>query len=198
MRVPLADDWTLGLQNGLKVMSVERRGVNMLRVEATTMAIIACCWASVWGQPPVVRTNLTTITYDDFMQIDTNQRLERFNQLTAESKATIVRTHGERWLAENRGRLDRSEIVAFESAIAFVTPQLYQLPPDPQVMKKQLDFGASLECRVNPDDVMAIFDVFGRRTSTSAKTEWTYLSRAKCWFWSIAESVVRYLPTIRR
>lgn len=61
-----------------------------------------------------------------------------------------------------------------------------------------LDLEASLKCRVNPDDVMAIFDVFGRRTSTSAKTKWTYMSSAKCWFWSIAESVVGYLPTIRR
>ena len=171
----------------------------MLRVGATTMAIIVCCWISAWSQQQTAApTGGSTTTYDDFMRLDIKQRLERFPQLSAENMATIVRTHGERWLAKNRARLDRSEIAVFEEAIAFVTPQLYQKPLDPQVMKKEEDVKASLRCRVNPDDVLAVFDVFGRSDSTAAKARWTYLSRARCWIGWFAESIVDYLPPIPR
>ena len=170
----------------------------MLRVGATTTAIIVCCWTGAWSQQTAAPTGVSTISYDNFMRLDIKQRSERFPQLSAENMAMIVRTHGERWLAKNRARLDRSEIAVFEEAIAFVTPQLYEKPLDPRVMKKEEDVKASLRCRVNPDDVLAVFDVFGRSDSTAAQARWTYLSRARCWIGWFAESIVDYLPPIPR
>jgi hypothetical protein len=135
------------------------------------------------------------ITYDEFMRLPVQHRQELFSRLGADSKALIVRTHAERWVAANRTRLSSSELGVFQEAIAFITPRIFEAPMDPQVLKRESDLKASIRCRVDTDDVMAAFSVFDASPISREKSRWSYLSQAKCWIGWFAESVVDYIPT---
>jgi hypothetical protein len=137
--------------------------------------------------------------YDDFMKLTVGQRRDRFHGLAAENKAMIFRTHAERWLAGNRGRLTASEIAMFEEIIAFITPGLYDRQPDGALDKREEALRAKMRCRVSPDDVMAAMNVLTRATDSRPPTPtWTYLSQAKCWLEWIAEGFMDYIPASRR
>ena len=170
----------------------------MLRICAAAVAIVLSGCISVQAQQAAPPTGVSTVTYDSFMRLDATHRMAEFNRVGPESKAMLVRTHAERWLAGNRARLSSSEIKVFQEVIAFVTPEIYQKPLDPKVMKREADIKEGLKCRVNINDVVAMFDMFGRQDRTATATEWTYLRRAKCWVEWFAEGIVGYLPTIRR
>jgi hypothetical protein len=129
------------------------------------------------------------------MRQPVQQRQERFSRLGADSKALMVRTHAERWVAKNKTRLSSSELGVLQEAIAFITPRIYEAPMDPQVLKRESDLKASMRCRVNTDDVFAAFDVFNASPISQEKSRWSYLSQAKCWIGWFAESVVDYIPT---
>jgi hypothetical protein len=167
-------------------------------VLAATIAVLVGGAIGVRGQQPTPLKSSTTVNYDNFMRLATGQRRERFGQIGAENQAAVVRTHAERWLAGNRARLDSSEVAVFQEAIAFITPRIYQRPMDPQVMKQEQDVKSSMRCRVNPADVAAAFDVFGRPALGATQARWSYMSRAKCWVGWFAESIVDYIPTIPR
>ncbi len=133
--------------------------------------------------------------YDEFMRLSVRQRQEQFSRLGADSKALMVRTHAERWVAANETRLSSSELGALEEAIGFITPRLYEAPMDPQVLKRASDVKTSMRCRVNTEDVVAAFSVFNASPTSQEKSRWSYLSQAKCWIGWFAESVVDYIPT---
>jgi hypothetical protein len=141
---------------------------------------------------------LNPASFDEFMKLSIKQRHEQFSRLGADGKAFMVRTHAERWLAANRPRLGSSEVAVYQEAIAFVTPQIYEGPMDPHVMKQEQDVKASMRCRVNPADVAAAFDVLGRPALGATEARWSYMDRAKCWVGWFAESIVDYIPTIPR
>ena len=170
----------------------------MLRIGTAIVAVVLSGGIGVQAQQTAPPTGVSTITYDSFMRLDAAHRMAEFNRVGPENKAMLFRTHAERWLAGNRSRLSPSEINVFQEVIASVTPEIYEKPLDPKVMKKEADITESLKCRVNPDDVLAMSDVFGRRDRAATATQWTYLSQAKCWVEWFAEGIVSYLPTIRR
>lgn len=160
-------------------------------VTASAMAAVLCVGiasATPLQTPPIARD----LSYEDFVRLDAKQRREAFGRLTPESKASIVRTHAERWLSDNRQRLSSNELSIFQEIIATVTPDLYRKPPDPSSIRRERDINANSRCRVNPEDVVAAFDVFEEKIS-AAKTRWAYLDRAKCWVGWITESLVDYL-----
>jgi hypothetical protein len=141
----------------------------------------------------------SVVTYDDFMKIDVEQRRGRFAALSAENKSLIVRTHAERWLANNRARLTASEVGVFQEMINFVTPERYAKRAETAMDKEEQALRAKMRCRVSTEDVVEAFNVFGTRSQSGvAKPKWTYLSQAKCWLEWIAEDLVDYIPTIRR
>lgn len=78
---------------------------------------------------PLTQIAATANDYDGFMTLSLDQRRARFDALSAEAKAGIIRTHAERWLESNRGRLTASEAAVFDEIVAFITPEIYrQLP----------------------------------------------------------------------
>ena len=137
--------------------------------------------------------------YDDFMKLSVHQRHARFDTISAENKAMIVRTHSERWLRNNRGRLSASEVEVFEEIIAFISPDLYRKRRDDALDKREGALRAKMKCRVNPTDIREATNLF-RETSESPppKLTWSYLSQAKCRFEWILEGVVDYVPNTRR
>lgn len=137
--------------------------------------------------------------YDDFMKLSAHERHARFVAIGAENKATIVRTHVERWLRSNRGRLTASEAEVFEEMIAFITPDLYRERRDDTLDKREEAMTGKMRCRVNPEDVREATNLF-REASASPppKPTWSYLRQAKCWFEWILEGVVDYVPNTGR
>jgi endonuclease/exonuclease/phosphatase (EEP) superfamily protein YafD len=97
------------------------------------------------------------IPYEKFMKLDASSRRARFERANAETRATIMRTHAERWLAANRARLTSAQVDLVQQVIALVTPALYRNPTDPE-LKKQLDaLEARLRCAsgVNETNVLS-------------------------------------------
>lgn len=116
--------------------------------------------------------------YDDFMKLSVHQRHARFDTISAENKAMIVRTHSERWLYNNRGRLTASEVEVFEEIIAFVTPDLYRERHDDTLDKREEALRAKMRCRVSPADIREATSLFREASeSASPKLTWSYLTR---------------------
>ena len=68
----------------------------------------------------------TTIGYDRFMPQPLEERRRIFNEISAENRALLIKTHVERWLAANRPRLTHEQIAVVDEMIHFITPELYQ------------------------------------------------------------------------
>jgi hypothetical protein len=164
-------------------------------VVAATIAVLVAGVVGARGQQPTTTKPANAITYDEFMRLPVQQRQEQFSRMGADSKALMVRTHAERWVAANRTQLGSSELGALQEAIAFITPRIYEAPMDPQALKRESDVKASMRCRVNTDDAMAAFSVFNASPVPQGRSRWSYLSQAKCWIGWFAESVVDYIPT---
>ena len=165
---------------------------------AATIAVLLGGAMGLRGQQPTPTRPANAITYDEFMRLPVQQRPEQFSRLGADSKALVVRTHAERWVAANKTRLSSSELGVLQEAMAFITPRIYEAPMDPQVLKRENEVKARMRCRVNTDDVMAAFNVLGASPIPQEKSRWSYLDQAKCWFGWFAESVVDYIPTPRK
>lgn len=95
-----------------------------------------------------------TVSYDDFFLKPDKERLEIFNEITAENRALIVKTQSERWLAANRSRLNNEQIVAVEAMIHAISPDWYktdrnfeEINPEVEAMVKKV------EAVLSPDDV---------------------------------------------
>lgn len=154
------------------------------------LAILVLCASGTRSQEPSTPTSVRQVTYDEFISLTVDQRRERFRQMSPENKALVIRTHGERWLNDNRGRLTATERAIFREVIDFVTPELYRTPMAPEVDRKERALRAKLRCRVDDNDVMRAFNVFRAPGDPPVAPKWTYLSRAKCWFEWLVETVV--------
>jgi len=97
------------------------------------------------------------ISYEEFMKLSSSSRRARFSGANPETKAIIMRTHAERWLAANRGRLTTGQVSLVEQLIALVTPAWYRNPVDPEAKRKFDALEAQLRCRVRRSDLMAAF-----------------------------------------
>ena len=162
---------------------------------AAAIAVLLIGAVGLHGQQGAPARPANAITYDEFMRLPVQQRHEQFSRFAADSKASMVRTHAERWVAANKTRLSSSELGVLQEAIAFITPRIFEAPMDPQVLKRESDLRSSMRCRVNTEDVAAAFSVFSASPISQEKSRWSYLDQAKCWFGWFAESVVDYIPT---
>ena len=172
----------------------------MSRVRLVTTAIVAIGFL---GAHPVARrasrgTTPSLIGYDDFMKISVDQRRGRFASLTAANKSLIVRTHGERWLADNRGRLTIGEIAVFQDMVNFVTPERYAKRAEAGIDKEEQALRDRMRCRVSTVDVVQAFNVFGNTSQPPSKPRWTYLNQATCWIEWVAEDFIDSIPTVGR
>ncbi len=92
--------------------------------------------------------------------------------------------------------MSAAELAAFQEAIAFVTPRIYEAPTDPEVLKRESEVKVSMRCRVNTADAVAAFNLFDSLPTPAEKSRWSYLSQAKCWIGWFADSVVDYIPAL--
>lgn len=162
-------------------------------VRLTTAAFLALVLATAAGLQ-AQQSSPIAADYDKFMALPAQQRREQFDLMSAEARAFTVRTHAERWIAANEARLGSVELAAIREAVRFITPRIFATPMDPTVLKRENEVKAHMRCRVNTDDVMAAFDVFGASPIRQEKSRWSYLDQAKCWIGWFAESVVDYIP----
>ena len=172
----------------------------MMRTGLIAAFIVVVIGGAGAPEAPHVRlqTSAPWTEYDDFIKLSVHQRHARFDTISAENKAMIVRTHVERWLHNNRGRLSASEAAVFEEIVAFITPDLYRDRRE-DVMKREEAFEAKIRCGVSPAHVREATNLFREASeSASPKLTWGYLSQAKCWFEWILDGVVDYVPNTRR
>jgi hypothetical protein len=82
----------------------------------------------------------SVIGYDEFMPQPFSERRRIFNEISAENRALLIKTHIERWLATNRQRLNNEQItVVEETIIPFITPERYRAERDTEKVEQEAD-----------------------------------------------------------
>ena len=67
-----------------------------------------------------------TINYDQFMPQPLERRRQIFNEVSAENRALLIKTHVERWLAANRPRLTSEQVAVLEEISGRISPEWYR------------------------------------------------------------------------
>lgn len=81
----------------------------------------------------------TSIGYDEFMPQPLKERLKIFNEVSAENRASLIKTHVERWLAANRPRLSDEQIVVVEEMIPYITPESYRVDRNKEEVERKAE-----------------------------------------------------------
>ena len=98
-----------------------------------------------------------TISYDQFMPQSFEERLRIFNEVSAENRALLIKTHVERWLAANRPRLAHEQIDLIEEFIGFISPEKYQAQRDEEkVMREAETLRKKAEALFSAEDMIQI------------------------------------------
>lgn len=141
------------------------------------LVVLALCPARSEKQQSAAQSTPVTVTYDDFLKLDAAQRVDLWGTMSPEDKSAIVRTHAERWLDRNRSRLTAGQTALVEEAIAFLTPELYRNPNDPEQVRREEALRAKLKCRLRRSDVMSAFKVVSPPAATSTWRDdlWAWL-----------------------
>jgi hypothetical protein len=143
--------------------------------------------------------SIPLVGYDELMTRRVDERRALFAEITPENKAMIVRTHAERWLVRNTGRLSGSQVAAFRDIILLIEPELFGRTPDDA---REEALRAKMECRVSPDDAMHALSLTnmleGASKPEGLNPTWTRWSQAKCWLERIAEGILCFVPTVPR
>ena len=126
-------------------------------VAGTAVMTLSVASLGIGAHQDAARPAEVQISYDQFMKLDSASRTSRFREVNPETKAMIMRTHAERWLAANRGRLTNGQVALVQEAIDFVTPALYRNPSDPELKRKSDALEAKFKCRLRHSDMMAAF-----------------------------------------
>lgn len=98
-----------------------------------------------------------TIGYDQFMPQPLQERLRLFNEMSAENRALIMKTHVERWLAANRPRLTDEQVAVVEEMFRIITPESYQEERDFEKIHQEAErLRAKAEAVFSREDVVQI------------------------------------------
>lgn len=80
-----------------------------------------------------------SIGYDQYMPQPLNERLKIFNEISAENRALLVKTHVERWLAANRPRLTQEQVCVIEEIIPSISPEKYRTERDDEKVMREIE-----------------------------------------------------------
>ena len=130
--------------------------MRLLRLTATVAIVAAATLVAQGQQSGAARPSMS---YDEFMKIEPSQRADRFRSMTGQEKAAIKRAHAQSWLSTNAGTLSPAQIAAVQEAIAFITPELYLNPDDPELTRRQDELTRKLSCVVGAEKAKAAFVV---------------------------------------
>lgn len=112
----------------------------------------------------------SVIGYDHFMPQPLHERIRIFNEISAENRALLIKTHVERWLTANRARLSGEQISVVEEMIPCITPEWYQAERDTEKVHQEVEaLRQKAEAVFLREDVMQILSeradyVASRRT----------------------------------
>lgn len=104
---------------------------------------------------------VNVVTYDAFMQLDRQGRIHTFNQITADNRAEVVRTHIQRWLEANRPRMNAEQIKLMEECIAFATPEAYSLPKSAETLARAKELEARTALLFTRDEMFQALTIQG-------------------------------------
>lgn len=81
--------------------------------------------------------NKNEVNYDEFMPCSLEERLKIFNEISAENRASLVRTQVERWLDTNHSRLSKAQMDMIDEIIKFITPDKYEFGRDHEIVEQE-------------------------------------------------------------
>lgn len=82
----------------------------------------------------------SVIGYDEFMPQQLHERRRIFNEISAENRVLLIKTHIQRWLAANRQRLNNGQITFVEETmIPFITLERYRAERDTEKVEQEAD-----------------------------------------------------------
>src|SRR5438067_13154222 len=84
------------------------------------------------------------LDYDAFTRLSPLRKNRTLQQLTPENRTELVKAHLQRFLDENRARLNAEQIRFIEESIAFVCPELYERMPSEDDFKRDRDMEATI------------------------------------------------------
>lgn len=97
------------------------------------------------------------IGYDQYMPLPLQERLEIFNEISAENRALLVKTQVERWLAKNRPQLTQAQIEILDEAIGLITPDKYREDKDTDKVEQEAEkFSKRMEKLFSRDEMRQI------------------------------------------
>ncbi len=98
-----------------------------------------------------------TISYDQFMPLLLQERIRLFNEVSAENRALLIKTHVERWLATNHLRLTHEQVTVIDEIIRSISPESYQAERDfEKVMQEAEKLREKAEAVFSREDVIQI------------------------------------------
>ena len=69
------------------------------------------------------------VTYDTFCNLPDEQKRAAFGAATPEERATVMKTHVERWRDANKARFSAPQLSLLEQILALLTPEAYTNGP---------------------------------------------------------------------
>lgn len=86
------------------------------------------------------------IEYDAFFLSPVEERIKIFQEISAENRASLLKTQAERWLAVNRSRLNSEQIAVVEEIIQSISPDWYrnrrdfdEIDPEAEALVRKLE-----------------------------------------------------------
>jgi len=101
------------------------------------------------------------ISYDDFMKTDASDRIARFNQITSENRAEIVKTHITRWRDANKSELSKDQLAIIEEQLALISPEMYSERRTEESMQKVRDLAERTSKLFTQDQMIRAFTIRG-------------------------------------
>ena len=87
-----------------------------------------------------------TVNDEQFFGRPVKERLKIFNEISADNRAFLIKTHAERWLAANRSRLTGEQVAVVEELILTISPDWYktdrhfkEINPEAEVLVKKVE-----------------------------------------------------------
>jgi hypothetical protein len=106
-------------------------------------------------------------TYEEFVKLDITHRQQLWATLTPETRIVLARTHGERWLSANRGRLNAVQTSAVQAYIDFI-PEAIAEPMNPESLEKEPALRKAIRCRVGENAFAEAFAILHRPPADGA------------------------------
>ena len=100
--------------------------------------IALCIWSLSIASISYGQGTLTE-DYDTFMKRDLQARIRRFNEISPENRAELVRTQITRWIDLRRASLTAEQLKLIEEWLSIVSPDTYRLPKSEALMTRIKD-----------------------------------------------------------